>query len=328
MTDVARLAGVSHQTVSRVINGSRRVAPETRQRVSEAMRVLDYRPNSAARALVTGRSRMVGVICSDTTLYGPGSTLFGMAQAAYAAEYLTCVVSIPQLTRESLLLAVERLRRHGVEGVLAVAQQIEAIGALAHVPPGVPLVAVEAGPEEGVATVAIDQYGGAVTATRHLLDLGHRNVTHVAGPGHWQETQVRTAGWRDTLRAAGIQPPEPLSGDWSPGSGYGIGSRIARMDDVTAIFAANDQMALGVLRALHEVGRRVPEEVSIVGFDAIPEGAYFNPPLTTIRQDFVEIGRRGFELVRRQIEAGDREVTRAVVPTELILRASTAPPPS
>jgi DNA-binding LacI/PurR family transcriptional regulator len=196
MGDVARLAGVSHQTVSRVINGGDRVASDTRLRVEKAMRMLDYRPSAVARALVTGRSRTVGVIGFNTTLYGPASTLYGIERAAYDADYLTSVVSMPELDRESVVRASERLRRHNVEGMLAVAPHQAAIAALSQLSTQVPIVCVEAGPESNVASVAVDQRGGAVAATRHLLELGHHNVLHIAGPPDWQEAEIRLSAGR------------------------------------------------------------------------------------------------------------------------------------
>ena len=329
MADVARLAGVSHQTVSRVINGSERVAPETRDRVQEAMRLLDYRPNSVARALVTGRSRTVGVIGFNTTLFGPASTLFGIERSAHEADYLTSVVSMPELNRDSVLLAVERLRRHNVEGVLALASEKSALAALAPVSEELSLVALEAEPIHGIPTVAIDQYGGAASATRHLLELGHRRIGHIGGPAGSLESQLRLAGCRDTLVDAGCRLPPPEFGDWSAGSGYEIcGRLLAAHPEITAIFAANDQMALGALRALDEAGRRVPADVSIVGFDAIPESGFFTPPLTTIHQDFVAIGKLGFEALRRRIEQGDSSATHRVLESELLVRASTGPAPA
>src|ERR1700749_1765162 len=162
MSDVGRLAGVSHQTVSRVINGSRHVSPQTRERVLEAMRELGYRPNSIARALATGRTRTLGVVSFDTTLYGPASTLFGIERAAHEAGYFMIVASLKALNRASVADAVERLRIQGVEGILVIAPHNEAEDALLHTHAGVPLVAVEAGPEQGVAVVAVDQIGGAV----------------------------------------------------------------------------------------------------------------------------------------------------------------------
>jgi DNA-binding LacI/PurR family transcriptional regulator len=326
MADVARLAGVSHQTVSRVINGADRVAPETQARVEEAMRRLDYRPSSVARALVTGRSRTVGVIGFNTTLYGPASTLYGIERAAYDADYLTSVVSMPELDRDSVLLASERLRRHNVEGMLAVAPHQAAIAAVAQLTSQVPIVCVEAGPETDVASVQVDQRGGASAATRHLLELGHRTVVHIAGPRGWQEAEIRLAGWRDTLISAGITPPEPLFGDWSSASGYAHGRQLAAQGSVSAVFCSNDQMALGVMRAFAEAGLAIPADVSIVGFDATPESGFFSPPLTTVRQDFIEVGRRGFGLLRRMIEQDRPADSRLIIPFELVVRASTATP--
>src|SRR4051794_38608618 len=196
MADVAKLAGVSHQTVSRVINDSEHVRPETRRRVLAAMRQLDYRPNPAARALVTGRSRTVGVVSFDTTLYGPASTLFAIEQAAHAAGYFITIVSLHALDRVSVLGAIERLRVQGVDGILVISPQEGAAEALVNLPADVPLVAVEAGPAGAVPVVAVDQFGGAQSATRLLLDLGHRSVWHIAGPRDWLEAQQRVEGWR------------------------------------------------------------------------------------------------------------------------------------
>ena len=199
MADVAKLAGVSHQTVSRVINDSAHVRPETRQRVLAAMRQLDYRPNPAARALVTGRSGTLGVVSFDTTLYGPGSTLFAIEQAAHAAGYFITIVSLLALDRASVLGAVERLRVQGVDGILVITPQEGAADALVNLPAGIPLVAVEAGRPNSVPLVAVDQFAGAVNATQLLLDLGHETVWHVSGPREFLEAQQRVDGWRATL---------------------------------------------------------------------------------------------------------------------------------
>jgi DNA-binding LacI/PurR family transcriptional regulator len=308
-----------------VVNGSERVAEPTRERVLEAMRMLDYQPSSVARALVTGRSRTVGMVSFDTTLYGPASTLFGIERAAHEADYFTSIVSLAAVDRPAVVAAVERLRRQGVEGILAITPQRAAIGALGAVSPEVPLVAVEGGPDGGVPVVAIDQFAGAAAATRHLLELGHETVFHIAGPPDWQEAELRLQGWRETLLEEGAAVPAPLAGDWTPASGYELGRRVAEMGQVTAIFVANDQMALGVLRALDQAGRRVPEDVSVVGFDATPESGFFAPPLTTVRQDFIELGRRSFELLRRQMERGAPREGRITIDPELIVRESTLP---
>ena len=327
MADVARVAGVSHQTVSRVLNDSAHVRPQTRERVLSAMRELDYRPSSVARALVTGRSRTLGVVSFDTTLYGPASTLFGIERAAHEEGYFVSIVSLTALDRSSILTAVERLRDQGVDGILIIAPQVAASQAVLHVPPDMPVVCVEAGPREAVPVVSVDQLAGAAAATRHLLDLGHRTVWHVAGPEDFLEARQRIAGWRATLEAAGAQAPPLVSGDWSARSGYELGQRLVTVRAMTAVFVGNDQMALGILRALHEVGREVPRELSIVGFDDIPEAQYFTPPLTTVRQDFNEMGRKSLMLLLREMVAGERSSARVVVEPELVVRDSTAAPP-
>ncbi len=328
MSDVGRLAGVSHQTVSRVINGSPHVRPETRARVMAAMQELGYRPNPVARALVTGRSKTLGVVSFDTTLYGPASTLFGIERAAHEAGYFMIVASLEELSRSSVVDAVERLRRQGVEGILVIAPHLEAGDALLHARTDLPLVAAEAGPEHGVPVVAVDQLAGATSATRHLLDLGHETVWHITGPPNFIESRQRRQGWQATLEAAGAEVPPPLVGDWSPRAGYELGRRLSREPAVTAVFVANDQMALGLLRALHEARREVPGEISVVGFDDIPEAAFFQPPLTTVRQDFIEMGRRSLRLLLRTIESGRRSEEGSLVPPELIVRQSTGPPPA
>ena len=327
MSDVGRVAGVSHQTVSRVINGSPHVRPETRKKVLAAMEELGYRPNPVARALVTGRSKTLGVVSFDTTLYGPASTLFGIERAAHEAGYFIIVASLKALNRSSVTDAVERLRRQGVDGILVIAPHEEATDALLHTHADVPLVAVEAGPEDGVAVVAVDQVGGAVSATQHLLDLGHETVWHVAGPPNFIESRQREQGWRTTLENAGAGVPEPLVGDWSPRAGYELGRRLSRDRAVSAVFVANDQMALGLLRSAHEAGRAVPGELSVVGFDDIPEAPYFLPPLTTIRQDFNEMGKRSLRALLQMIETGEPPSSGTLVPPELVIRSSTGPAP-
>jgi DNA-binding LacI/PurR family transcriptional regulator len=324
LEDVAKVAGVSHQTVSRVINRSAHVRPETRERVLAAMRQLDYRPNSVARALATGRSRTIGVVSFDTTLYGPATTLYAIEHEAHEQGYFVSVASLQSLDLSSTRSAVDRLRQQGVDGVVVIAPQTAAAAAVSELPAGVPVVAVEAGPEDSIPVVTVDQVAGGALATEHLLELGHRTVWHIAGPTDWVEAQQRLDGWRQTLEAARAHVPEPLYGDWSPGSGYELARSLVAGDDISAVFVGNDQMALGVLRRLHEAGRRVPSDISVVGFDDIPEAEYFTPPLTTVRQNFNEMGRRSLLLLLEQIETGIRAPRREIVPPELIVRASTA----
>ena len=329
MSDVGRLAGVSHQTVSRVINGSRHVSPTTRARVLAAMEELGYRPNSIARALATGRTRTVGVVSFDTTLYGPASTLFGIERAAHQAGYFVLVASLRALDRAGVTEAVDRLRVQGVEGILAIVSEAEAAAALLEVRVDVPLVAVEAGPDAGIPVVTVDQSSGARLATQHLLDLGHPTVHHITGPPASIEAQQRVVGWRETLDDAGAPVPAPVIGDWSARTGYHVGRRLIRDPAVSAVFVANDQMALGLLRALHEAGRAIPDELSLVGFDDIPEATYFTPPLTTVRQDFGEVGSRSLRVLVGAIEcfnAGEPLPDGSLVAPELVVRASTTMP--
>ncbi len=323
MADVAQLAGVSHQTVSRVLHDSPHVRGDTRERVLAAIRQLDYRPNSLAQALVTGRSRTLGVVSFDTTLYGPASTLLGIEQAAHDAGYAVSISSLRSLNRPTVLSAIHRLRDQGVDGVAVIAPLRAGVDALRHVRPDFPVVAVEAGPDASIPVATVDQRAGGAAATRHLLDLGHRTVFHLAGPADWKEADERAEGWRAALKAAGAQIPALLRGDWTARSGYELGRTLLQIPEATAVFVANDQMALGLLRRLHEAGRDVPREVSIVGFDDIPEAAYFTPPLTTVRQDFAELGRRCLHILLGRIEGETRNV-RVVVSPELVVRGSSA----
>lgn len=328
MADVAKVAGVSHQTVSRVLNGHPHVRPETRTRVLNAIEELGYRRNLVARALVTRHTRTLGVVSFDTTLYGPASTVYGIEQAARDAGYFVSIVSLQTIDREGVHDAIDYLADQGVDGIVVVAPQRSAASALEDLPGGLPAVAVQGGHEGEVSVVSVDQVEGARLATTHLLELGHETVWHVSGPSDWLEAEGRIEGWRAALAAAGRPVPEMLTGDWSPRAGYLAGQRLAAMaEDVTAVFIANDQMALGVLRAFAEQGVRVPEQISIVGFDDIPESAYFTPPLTTIRQDFGAVGRRSIEVLLGQIETGKPfEIERVVVPPRFVARASTARP--
>jgi DNA-binding LacI/PurR family transcriptional regulator len=322
MADVARLAGVSEMTVSRVLNDHPRVRAETRARVVAAMAELDYRPNTAARALVTGRSRVLGVVSLNATLYGPASTLAGIEQAAREAGYFLSVAFLRFRGRWSTTDVIDHLRAQAVDGVIVSAPHAWTIKALRLLPDDLPVVAIDGGPGP-VPSVAVDQYTGAVKATEHLLALGHETVCHVAGPSGWLSAKAREEGWRDTLERAGRPAPPVLRGDWSARSGYEQGRHLAERMEASAIFAANDHMALGVLRALQEAGVGVPGEVSVVGFDDVPEATYFWPPLTTVRQDFGDVGHRGLELLLEQIEGTSRSAQRVVIEPELILRESS-----
>jgi DNA-binding LacI/PurR family transcriptional regulator len=338
MTDVARLAGVSHQTVSRVVNGSPHVSGPTRARVLAAMEQLGYRRNAVARALATRRSGALGVITFDTVLYGPVSTLYSVEQAASTVGMGVSIAVVEKISSAAVERALARLQDQSVEGIVALAAQQEAVEVLTAELRPVPTVFVGGmlgggggGEVASVPAIGIDQRGGAVRATCHLLELGHRTVHHLAGPDDWLDARWRIEGWRAALDDAGVPVPAPEAGDWSARSGFAAMQRLLAADPgLTAVFVANDHMALGALRALDEAGRRVPEDVSIVGFDDVPEAEFFRPPLTTVRQHFPEAGRRAVRLlldVIRPDEAADSglETGPDLVPTELVSRRSTAP---
>ncbi len=328
MNDVARLAGVSHQTVSRVLNNHPSVRQETRERVLTAVRQLNYRPKALARGLAGRRSRVIGVVSFDTILYGPAATLLGVERAARRAGYGISIVALEKLNRAGVAEAVNSLTEQSVAGVVIIAPLMTAAAAAHSLPTGVPAVVVESDAAGDLPTMSVDQVAGARLAVEHLLSLGHETVYHLTGPRDWLEARDRVDGWRQALEAAGRRVPAVIAGDWSPRSGFDAGLQIAERRDVTAVFCANDQQALGMLRALNERGVRVPEDVSVVGFDDIPEAEYLSPPLTTVRQDFDEVGRRCLATLLQMLDASDDAVvphSPRVAPT-LVVRASSGPP--
>jgi DNA-binding LacI/PurR family transcriptional regulator len=326
MVDVARLAGVSHQTVSRVLNNHPNVRVETARRVRAAIAELGYRPNRAARALVTGRSQLLGVVALNTTLYGPASLLTAFERAAGNAGFAVSVGSVGNLDRQSISAVIERHLDQRVAGIVAIAPVASAAEAMDGLTAEVPLVTIDGDPQRTTAGVTVDQAAGARAATQHLLDAGHRTVWHVSGPADWFDSAGRVSGWEATLRDAGAEVPPVLPADWSAASGYRVGQTLARIPEVTAVFAANDHLALGILRALHERGLRVPDDISVVGFDDVPEAGYFIPPLTTVRPDFHAVAERALSLLLLQIEAGTPSAELHTLAPALVQRGSVARP--
>ncbi|MEQ0558511.1 LacI family DNA-binding transcriptional regulator [Amycolatopsis sp. NEAU-NG30] len=325
--DVARAAGVSHQTVSRVINGHPRVTPDTRERVQQAVRDLGFRPSRTARALASGQVDAVTVLVSDTTLYGYGAALQGIEEAAREAGFSVGICFLASVAPETLAATVARVGDPSAGALIVVAWDQVGIRALQAVPAGVAVVALSEASalDARCPTIRLDDGAAAAHATRYLLGLGHRTVHHVAIPSSSGRSD-RIRGWREALTDAGVPVPEPLHASWTPRSGYEAGRALAADPDVTAILCGNDDLALGVLRALHEAGRRVPEDVSVVGFDDVPQAAYYHPALTTVRQDFTGLGRDSFALLHGLLDpAGPRREPGAARP-ELIVRESSGPP--
>lgn len=317
MADVARLAGVSSQTVSRVSTGHPGVAASTRQQVLQAMHDLGYRPNIAARALKRGRFRAIGVVMPTLTTFANSRTAEAIAEEAALEGYSVTLIPVAAAALDEL----------AVDGIVIMdAPRFDA--SILTLPRGTRVVSVGSRRDAAYPVVDTDQGGGARQAVRHLLDLGHRTVWHVTGPPESYAGGLRTQAWRDVMNEAGIMPPPVERGDWSTLSGYRAGLRLADEPDCTAVFAANDQMALGVLRALHERGRRVPQEVSVVGFDDLPDAAAFLPPLTTMRQNFPEVGRRCVALLLDDIRRGPSGPGTVLIPSSLVRRESTARPPA
>lgn len=318
MAMVAARAGVSGQTVSRVVNDSPRVDPTTRARVEEAMSALGYRPHRAARALRTGRSQTIGLVVTTLATIGNSRMLQATAEAAAERGYALTVVT----AAGGVGAAFERLAEQEVDGAV-VLNEASALVPGVQPPTGLRLVMVDAPTGGPFASVHSDHRGGAAAATARLLALGHETVHHLAGPVGSFAAAERERGWRDALGAAGLSCPEVVHGDWSADAGFAAGSALL---DASAVFCANDQMALGLLRALAEAGRGIPAQVSVIGFDDLPDAANYRPPLTTIRQDFGALAARAVALLVAEIEgtAGDAGGV-DVVPTRLVERASAGP---
>jgi DNA-binding LacI/PurR family transcriptional regulator len=367
--DVAKAAGVSHQTVSRVLNEHPSVRPATKQKVLDAMRDLNYRPNLAARALVTSRSRIIGILSTSSGEYGPASSIAGVEAAARGRGYSVNIANADGSDQASIDEALNHLVDLSVEGLVVVAPQLHVLSALSVRSFGIPYVTLQRlGDERGVraqadsggrgcatrvgsgnhggatrvdsggvgrdastidetaalpgrpAQLAFDQVDGARMATAHLIGLGHRRIAHVSGPADWIDASSRLAGFQMEMAEHGLDADVVIDGDWSATSGYRAARDLLHRG-VTAVFSSNDQMALGLLHAFHDAGLELPRDLSVVGFDDIPEAEHFWPPLTTVRQDFDELGRRCVAQL-----LGDGSIEPSVDPT-LVERGSTAPPP-
>ncbi|UUU19877.1 LacI family DNA-binding transcriptional regulator [Streptomyces sp. DSM 40750] len=327
--DVARVAGVSRKTVSRVLNNEPYVSDEARRRVLRAAEELGYRLNHAARALASGRNRSIGVVALGTAGYGTASLLVGIERAVRDAGYALRVVNTVDGDPEGIAGAVMSLLEQGVDGIVVSEPIVEGEVPVVIDVPVLFLGAPPAFSSARTLSVGVGAHALARAATDHLLDLGHTTVHHLAGPQRWYASQDRIEGWRMALAERGAHEPPLIQGDWSPDSGYAAGRELASDTSVTAVFAAGDEMAIGLIHALRESGRRVPEDISVVGFDGNPVFAYVSPPLTTVRQPFDAAAREGIRLLVHTIEepTGDLPPV-SELPVELVVRGSTAPPPS
>ncbi|MFB9716361.1 LacI family DNA-binding transcriptional regulator [Arthrobacter methylotrophus] len=328
MLDVARVSGVSAQTVSRVLSNHPNVQEGTRDRVLQAVEQLGYRRNNTARALVTGLSHTIGLVSLATNYYSRSSLALGIELEARESGYAVNSVTASSLSVEGLTEAVNRLILQGVDGLIIATPLLGGASRIRELIARIPTVTIDGSFGTADESVGVDQDTAVVLATRHLLDLGHRTVWHLAGPQEWSDASARLSSWRRVLQEDNREVPPVLYGDWSPASGYHNGLLLGRMPEVTAILVASDEMAFGVMSALTEMGRRIPEDVSVVGIDDIDLSAYATPPLTTVRQPFQDTGRRAvFHLLQQITDPEGLHVPRTEQPT-LIIRGSTAPPQS
>jgi DNA-binding LacI/PurR family transcriptional regulator len=330
MLDVAERAGVSGQTVSRVANNMGNVAKDTRERVERAMAELGYRPNIAARALRLGAFRSIAVVTFDVETLGNVRTISAIANEAARRNYAVELIQIQSDGKEAgaadFSWAMQRLGQEAVDGIILILETTDATAAALGIPDNLPVVIVDANAGPQYPSVDANQRQGAELAVNHLLELGHSTVWHVAGPEVSNAATARRHAWEGLLKASGRDVPPVLVGDWTPESGYRAGLQLVDTPGVSAVFVANDQMALGVLRAFHEKGVAVPEQVSVVGFDDMAESAQFWPPLTTVHQHFELAGSTAVSLLVDELEG--RDVTAGVrrIETELVVRDSSGSP--
>lgn len=326
LDDVAARCGVSYQTVSRVVNQSPLVAERTRAQVLKAIAELGYRPNLAARRLATRRSSLIGMVGTKITYYGPAQVMVSIEETAKRRGYNLMFAGIQRPSNAQLTAAINELCEHQVDGLVLGVKLKGDADLVRKVCRGVPFVTLDACPAPDVPTVLVDEQHGTRLAVRHLLDLGHRHTACIAGPPGWSASAERRKGWFKTLEAAGREPGPCVEGDWSARSGYAAMVRLLEPAPrrFTAVVVANDHMALGALRALHAKGIKVPQDISVVGYDDLPEASFFEPPLTTVHHDFADQGERCVEMLLHLINRQPDEPLLQLLRPELVVRESTA----
>lgn len=328
IADVAKLAGVSAQTVSRVSTGHERVLPETRKKVLAAMHEIGYSPNSAARALRVGKFGTIGLIAQQFDRTGEILTTASVIRAAESLGYSISIIQVSNPNVDELQLASSRLSQQAIDGLIVVRAGLASAASLA-LPDHLPVVVSDSHLWEDFPSVIVDQAKGTRDAVNHLLSLGHKNVYHVTGDPDSAPALDRLEAWQNCLVEAGIVPFAAWLGDWTARSGYEAGKFIAKHPEITAVYCANDETAFGLLRSLQEEGVKVPQDVSVVGFDSIALSEYSFPPLTTVKPDYDAMGRQLMQRLVHEIENGrQHQIDRTVVATELVVRGSTAPPPN
>ena len=319
--DVARVAGVSHQTVSRVLNDHPNILPATRAKVVAAMAELQYRPSAAARALSNKRTKTIGVLAAGRAHYGPSLSILAIEEAARERGFSVTSSSVAEADERSLRAAVVNLIDQDIEALVVIAPQRRVFETVASLAPGIPCITLRAADTGDASALLNDEIAGARLAIRHLVRLGHRSIGHISGPPEWVEAEGRMTGCIEELAVHGLELRSSAQSDWTADAGYELGHRLLKQRDVTAYFCSSDAIAIGLMHAARDLRRVVPDDISIVGYDDVPEAAHVWPPLTTVRQDFAEMGRRCISVL-----LGTEQSVERVVP-RLVIRASTASPP-
>lgn len=322
--DVARLASVSYQTVSRVVNEQANVSGPTRAKVLKAIKELNYQPNIVAKSLVTRSSQLFGLIAYGTEQYGPAQVVQSIERSARTYGYEIILTSLSEFKAQEISLAVGRMSQFGVDGLILLTpyDTHEIVSGLDR---SLPFILIDATSDVNGHTVSIDQMAGGVLATEHLIGLGHTRILHVSGPSAWSDAELRYRGYLQALADHQLAPLPRAEGDWSPASGYeAVTAALKSGPAFTAIVAGNDHMALGAIAALREAGLSVPADVSVVGFDDLPETPYLTPGLTTVMQDFTLLGRTSVSELILALAEPAGTYRHVIFRPHLVERASTA----
>jgi DNA-binding LacI/PurR family transcriptional regulator len=329
--DMAKICGVSTQTISRVINKRPDVAPKTRQIVEKAIAEMGYRPSALARSLVQQRSYTLGVITAGLKYVGVSQTLNGITEQCEASNYALLIKELPRFDTPNIVPVVESLISRHVEGIIFAAPELNGnvIMAQSQLPSFCPpIIFLKSQANAKYTTISIDNFGGARKAVEYLFSLGRRHIGFISGPLEWLEARQRKQGWEDAIKAVGesVSDKNWSQGNWSSSSGEAaFAELIQKYPEMDAVFVSNDQMALGLFHYAHEHGIRMPEDLSVVGFDDLTEAAYFTPALTTMTHPLRELGILAVKTLLEQIEgSGSQPLVKTItLETKLIIRHST-----
>ncbi len=334
LKDVARLADVSTKTVSRVVNHQGEISSETRERVQAAIEQLSYRPNVLARSLIHQRTNTLGVVAWGIDYFGPSRTVVGIEQQAHQLDYSLFLNLVDEPDDADIEQVLDTLITHRVDGIIWAVPEVGNNRAWLESTPMdelPPIIFLSMKPRPGLAIIAVDNFSGARQATQHLIDQGRRKIGIITGPLAWWEARERYAGWEAAMHQANLPAPASLvvEGDWTAAAGeQGLQKLLNQEPAIDAVFASSDQIALGALGTAHRLGRKIPQDLAIVGFDNMPESACFWPPLTTVYQQLIDVGRIAVQSLHRMIEAHHQSIAHneaavTLLKPELIIRASS-----